>query len=299
MGRRPILQGENTMLNTIASPRTNRRSSPTLPPADLEAIKARQRATWAVRRLRDHRHHPADRRRVAVRGGGSPRGSKVLDVAAGNGNCSLAAARRWCDVTSTDYVPALLENGKRRAEADRLPITFQEADAEALPVRRRLVRRRAVVVRRDVRAEPRAGRQRARARLPAAGPDRPRQLDAARVHRPALRRRRPARAAARRAHVAGALGHARSTSARCSATVRRRSARPTATSRSATVRRRTGSTSSARGTARCTRRSRRCRPRAQQALERDLIALIDEFNVSGDATMVVPAEYAEVVIVKR
>ena len=57
----------------------------------------------------------------------------MLDVAAGNGNCSLAAARRWCDVTSTDYVPALLEDGRRRAEADRLPIRFQEADAEALP----------------------------------------------------------------------------------------------------------------------------------------------------------------------
>src|SRR5262245_46519294 len=60
-------------------------------------------------------------------------GSKVLDVAAGNGNCSLAAARRWCDVTSTDYVPELLEDGRRRAEGDRLAITFQQADAEALP----------------------------------------------------------------------------------------------------------------------------------------------------------------------
>jgi ubiquinone/menaquinone biosynthesis C-methylase UbiE len=57
----------------------------------------------------------------------------VLDVAAGNGNCSLAAARRWCDVTSTDYVPALLEDGRRRAEADRFSIRFQEADAERLP----------------------------------------------------------------------------------------------------------------------------------------------------------------------
>ena len=58
---------------------------------------------------------------------------KVLDVAAGNGNASLAAARHFADVTSTDYVPALLEQGRRRAEADRLPITFQVADAEALP----------------------------------------------------------------------------------------------------------------------------------------------------------------------
>lgn len=60
-------------------------------------------------------------------------GKRVLDVAAGNGNVSLAAARRWCDVTSTDYVPTLLERGKARAAAEGLTIAFQEADAEALP----------------------------------------------------------------------------------------------------------------------------------------------------------------------
>jgi ubiquinone/menaquinone biosynthesis C-methylase UbiE len=58
----------------------------------------------------------------------------VLDVAAGNGNATLAAARRWCEVTSTDYVPALLERGRERAAAERLHgIDFREADAEALP----------------------------------------------------------------------------------------------------------------------------------------------------------------------
>jgi ubiquinone/menaquinone biosynthesis C-methylase UbiE len=60
-------------------------------------------------------------------------GQHVLDVAAGNGNASLAAARRWCDVTATDYVPALLERARERAEADRLAVTFREADAEDLP----------------------------------------------------------------------------------------------------------------------------------------------------------------------
>lgn len=60
-------------------------------------------------------------------------GEKVLDVAAGNGNVSLAAARRWCDVVSTDYVPALLERGRERAAAEHLPMSFREADAEALP----------------------------------------------------------------------------------------------------------------------------------------------------------------------
>ena len=60
-------------------------------------------------------------------------GSTVLDVAAGNGNATLAAARRWCNVTSTDYVPALLERGRERALAERLTVEFREADAEALP----------------------------------------------------------------------------------------------------------------------------------------------------------------------
>ena len=60
-------------------------------------------------------------------------GQSVIDVAAGNGNASLAAARRWCDVTATDYVAALLERARERAAADRLEIAFREADAEDLP----------------------------------------------------------------------------------------------------------------------------------------------------------------------
>src|SRR5256714_15682072 len=61
-------------------------------------------------------------------------GSKVLDVAAGNGMASLAAARRWCRVTSTDYVPALLRSGRARAEAEGHSIEFIEAYGEGLPV---------------------------------------------------------------------------------------------------------------------------------------------------------------------
>ena len=57
----------------------------------------------------------------------------VLDVAAGNGNATLAAARRGCIVTSTDYVPSLLERGAERARAERLDVTFKTADVEALP----------------------------------------------------------------------------------------------------------------------------------------------------------------------
>ena len=60
-------------------------------------------------------------------------GERVLDVAAGNGNATLAAARRFARVTSTDYVPALLERGRARADAEGLDVTFEVADAEALP----------------------------------------------------------------------------------------------------------------------------------------------------------------------
>jgi ubiquinone/menaquinone biosynthesis C-methylase UbiE len=60
-------------------------------------------------------------------------GSRVLDVAAGNGNATLAAARRWCDVTSTDYVASLLQSGRARTQAEGLLVLFQEADAENLP----------------------------------------------------------------------------------------------------------------------------------------------------------------------
>jgi SAM-dependent methyltransferase len=101
--------------------------------ADLAAVKTRQQATWAsgdyavigttLQIVGEMLCEALD-----LRGG-----SRVLDVAAGNGNASLAAARRHADVTATDYVPALLQRARRRAEADGLSITFEEADAEALP----------------------------------------------------------------------------------------------------------------------------------------------------------------------
>lgn len=101
--------------------------------ADLEAIKAKQQATWAsgdfavigttLQIVGETLCEAVDLRS----------GSRVLDVAAGNGNCSLAAARRWADVVSTDYVPSLLADGRRRAQAERLAIEFQEADVERLP----------------------------------------------------------------------------------------------------------------------------------------------------------------------
>ncbi len=102
-------------------------------PIDYTAIKQRQRAVWSsgdYAMIGTTLQIVGERLCEAV---DMHAGSTVLDVAAGNGNATLAAARRFADVTSTDYVGALLERGKERAVAERLSVKFQEADAEALP----------------------------------------------------------------------------------------------------------------------------------------------------------------------
>ncbi len=107
-------------------------SSPT-PATDLAALKLKQQATWSagdyavvgttLQIVGETLCEALDLRA----------GQRALDVAAGNGNATLAAARRGCDVVSTDYVAALLERGKARANAEGLAIRFEEADAENLP----------------------------------------------------------------------------------------------------------------------------------------------------------------------
>ncbi len=100
---------------------------------DLKRIKNVQRETWASgdyavigRSLQIVGETLCEA--VDVRGG-----EDVLDVAAGNGNASLAAARRWANVTASDYVPSLLAGTRRRAAADGLDLQIREADAENLP----------------------------------------------------------------------------------------------------------------------------------------------------------------------
>jgi SAM-dependent methyltransferase len=102
-------------------------------PLDLKALKARQQAAWAsgdyavigttLQLVGERLAEACDLRWD----------EQVLDVAAGNGNATLAAARRGCQVTSTDYVPELLKRGEERARAEHLNVAFQVADAEALP----------------------------------------------------------------------------------------------------------------------------------------------------------------------
>jgi ubiquinone/menaquinone biosynthesis C-methylase UbiE len=104
-----------------------------VPAVDLSAVKTRQQAAWSagnyavvgttLQIVGENLCEALDLRS----------GTHVLDVAAGNGNATLAAARRWCDVISTDYVASLLESGRARARAEGHTIEFQEADAEKLP----------------------------------------------------------------------------------------------------------------------------------------------------------------------
>src|SRR6185295_18168206 len=101
---------------------------------DLAAIKTRQQAAWSagdyavvgttVQIVGELLCEAVDLRAT----------DRVVDVAAGSGNTAIAAARRGCDVVALDYVPALLERGRRRAAAEGLVIDFRDGDAEKLPL---------------------------------------------------------------------------------------------------------------------------------------------------------------------
>ena len=100
---------------------------------DFAAIKQRQQAAWSsgdyavvgttLQIVGENLAEAADVRA----------GERVLDVAAGNGNATLAAARRFAQVVSTDYAPSLLDKGRARAQAEGLAVEFQTADVEDLP----------------------------------------------------------------------------------------------------------------------------------------------------------------------
>ena len=115
------------------APRTAARPATIPSVIDFDAIKRRQQATWASgdfavigTTLQIVGEALAEAADVSA-------GERVLDVAAGNGNATLAAARRFAQVTSTDYVPKLLDNAALRARAEGLEVRFEVADAEQLP----------------------------------------------------------------------------------------------------------------------------------------------------------------------
>jgi ubiquinone/menaquinone biosynthesis C-methylase UbiE len=100
--------------------------------AELNDVKAQHRALWASGDYTVVSHHLQMVSEVLCEAVDVHAGTAVLDIACGNGNTALAAARRGCRVIGIDLTPALLEQGRQRAAAERLAIDFQEGDAEHL-----------------------------------------------------------------------------------------------------------------------------------------------------------------------
>jgi ubiquinone/menaquinone biosynthesis C-methylase UbiE len=103
------------------------------PAPAFAAVKSRQQTVWAsgdfsvvAARIVFQAEHLCETADLQA-------GWRVLDVATGSGNAALAAARRGCDAVGVDYVPALLERGRIRAEAEHLDVEFRDGDAEDLP----------------------------------------------------------------------------------------------------------------------------------------------------------------------
>ena len=223
-------------------------------------------------------------------------GARVLDVAAGNGNATLAAARRFAEVTSTDYVPALLESGRSRAAAEGASVHFQEADAENLPFPDGsfdvVLSTFGVMFTPD---QEKAASELARVCKPGRE-DRPRELDARRLHRADVQDHRQARSARGRPEAPSLWGtRARieelfGSKGKVQATSRHFSFRYRSPQHFIEVFRTWYGPMNKTFAALDGDRDR------QAAFGRDLLELIERGNRSGDGTMVVPSEYLEVVI---
>ena len=227
--RRPTSADPNTARRSGSQHRSTRPNRPLLHPA-ASSISTRRNATMTVQAI-----NPASFDLAAIKGRQQKAwssgdyaivgvtlqivgetlceavdlrsGQRVLDVAAGNGNATLAAARRFAEVTSTDYVGSLLERGRERATADRLTVGVPRGRRRSAAVCGRELRRRAVDVRRDVYAEPAAGGGRNDPRVSSGRKDRPRKLDPGGFHRAVVQDHRQAFAAAVRRAVSGSVGH--------------------------------------------------------------------------------------------
>jgi SAM-dependent methyltransferase len=101
--------------------------------ADLEVVKRQQQRTWAMgdfAMIGWNTVYPGELLCEAVE---LRAGEKVLDVATGSGNAALSAARRNCEASGIDYVPALIERARQRAAVENLPAKFETGDCEQIP----------------------------------------------------------------------------------------------------------------------------------------------------------------------
>jgi ubiquinone/menaquinone biosynthesis C-methylase UbiE len=264
---------------------------------DLSALKARQQLAWsagdyAVVGTTLQIVGETLCEAVDVRAG-----QRVLDVAAGNGNVALAAARRGCEVVATDYVPDLLDRARLRAAADGLPMRFQVADAEALPFGEEefdvVVSTFGVMFTAD---HARAASELLRVCRPGGKIGLANWTPEGFIGQvfkvigkhvpPPPGARSPALWGTRKAVVD--FFHAQATSVRLaerSFSFRYRSPQQWLD----VFRTYYGPMLKAFGA---------LPPAGQQALERDLLALVDAFNTAGDGSMVVPSEYLEVVVTR-
>lgn len=100
---------------------------------DYDGITRRQQATWAAGDFHELGRQTMDMSEALVRAADPHAGQRVLDVACGTGIAALIAARRYCEVTGIDYVPALIERAKIRAKAEGMDVDFRVEDAQVLP----------------------------------------------------------------------------------------------------------------------------------------------------------------------
>ena len=141
---------------------------------DYEAIKSRQRGTWSSGNYAVIGTTLQLTGELLCEAVDISAGERVLDVAAGNGNAALAAARRGATVTASDYVARAARTDERPGRRRRLDHRRARRRRRGSAVRRRHVRRRAVDVRRDVHTAAGRRRRRAVAGVPAGWTHRPR-----------------------------------------------------------------------------------------------------------------------------
>ena len=100
---------------------------------DFEAVKAQQQKAWSTGDFAVIGWNTVFPGELLCEAAALRAGQSVLDVATGTGNTALSAARRGCDAAGIDYVPALIERARERAAAERLPARFELGDSEDIP----------------------------------------------------------------------------------------------------------------------------------------------------------------------